>query len=76
VTGARTYTVKKSVEGKGSFLVIASGLTTPAFVDAAVSPGKTYLYKVSAVNSNGESADSQEVSAMVPKPKRSQHVVH
>lgn len=65
---AATYDVKKSTDNGQSFSRIAGGLTTPAFIDPAVSQGKTYLYKVSAVTAGGESADSSPVSAAFSKP--------
>lgn len=41
---------------------------TVTFTDVAVTSGNTYFYKVTAVNSAGESAQSSEVSAAIPNP--------
>jgi hypothetical protein len=73
---ARTYKLKRSIEGGDSFQVIASGLTTENFLDVAVEPGKRYQYKVSAVNSNGEGGDSAAVRVAVPKPSASREMPH
>jgi hypothetical protein len=69
---ATTYDVKKSDDEGASFKTIAVGLTTPAFHDIAVTQGKTYLYKVSAVNANGESGDSSAVTISFPKPVKTE----
>lgn len=68
VSGARAYTISKASGAGGSFLVIARGITTPAFEDKAVSQGRTYTYEVRAVNRNGESAPSSPASAEFAKP--------
>jgi hypothetical protein len=65
--GARTYHVKRATGMSGSLSVIATGLTTPSFVDDTALNNKTYLYAVSAVNSNGESAPSSAVNAAPSK---------
>ena len=73
---AITYTVKRCLEGTNSFQAITSGLTSSAFLDNSATPGKTYLYKVAAVNSNGESGDSEVASVLLPKTASPHHVVH
>jgi len=73
---AATYTIKRAIEGTNSFEKVASSLTSPSFLDRSASPGKTYLYKVTAVNSNGESADSDVASVVLPKATPPNHVVH
>jgi hypothetical protein len=75
-TSTITYSVKRSVEGVNSFQKTASGLTSTAFVDNSATPGKTYLYKVIAVNSSGESNDSDVASVLLPKASSPLHVVH
>jgi hypothetical protein len=66
-SGARTYNVKRATGPNGSFSVVSGGLTSPKFVDETALNNKTYLYVVSAANSNGESAESAQVTA---KPSR------
>jgi cytochrome c1 len=48
---------------------IASGLTSPAFIDITAGNGKTYEYAVTAANSNGESAPSSIATVVLPKPQ-------
>lgn len=71
VEAANTYSVTRSEDGGSTFTAVASGLTTPEFHDAAVSPGTTYIYKVTAANSNGESRDSPAATAAPPKRQSS-----
>lgn len=73
---AITYSVMRSVDETNSFQKLASGLTSTTFLDNSAPPGKTYLYKVTAVNSNGESGDSDAVSVSLPKASSPHHVVH
>lgn len=61
--GATSYKVKRSTTAGGPYTEIASP-TTNSYTDGAVSNGTTYYYVVSAVNANGESSNSSEVSAM------------
>ena len=67
-----TYDVKKSEDG-GEFEPIATGLTTPSFYDIAVMRGKKYIYKVTAVNANGESGDSGAASVTIAGPAQVEH---
>ena len=39
---------------------------TTGYIDTAVTAGKTYFYQITAVNCDGESARSNEVSATIP----------
>lgn len=59
---ATTYSVKRSLTNGGPYTVIATGLTTTSFADTGLTPGTTYYYVVSAINSNG-SSDSSQASA-------------
>ena len=60
--GAASYNVKRSTSsGTETFL---TSVTTTNYEDIAVDNGTTYFYKVSAVNSAGEGANSGEASAM------------
>ena len=51
--------------GTETLLATTSGPTT-SYVDTTVSAGRTYFYKVSAVNCDGESPLSNEVRATIP----------
>ena len=67
--GACTVTSNKIYRGNSSgtetLLATTSGPTT-SYSDTTVSAGRTYFYKVSAVNCDGESPLSNEVSATIP----------
>lgn len=59
---ATGYNVKRATAPGGPFATIASPSDT-RYTDAGLSNGVTYYYVVSAVNSNGESANSSVTSA-------------
>ncbi|WP_338285290.1 LamG-like jellyroll fold domain-containing protein [Luteolibacter sp. LG18] len=62
--GATSYNVKRATSGAGPFTTVASGLSSPAYNDAAATgSGTTYYYTVSALNAMGESAASAQTSA-------------
>lgn len=63
VSGATSYTVKRSTVSGGPFTAIASGITAPSYIDATASNGTTYFYVVSASNLAGEGANSTQVFA-------------
>ncbi|MEO7101160.1 MAG: LamG-like jellyroll fold domain-containing protein [Luteolibacter sp.] len=58
VSGATSYTIKRSTVSGGPYTVIASGLTTTSYFDTTVVNGTTYYYVISAVNAGGESTAS------------------
>lgn len=62
VTGGGTYSVKRAVAG-GSYLVIASGLTSTSYSDTSITPGTVYHYAVSCTHAGGESSDSAPVTS-------------
>ncbi|WP_172197436.1 cellulase family glycosylhydrolase [Saccharibacillus qingshengii] len=62
VPGAGSYMLKRA-EGGGSYTVLQKGIKGTSFTDQSVVNGKTYRYKISAVNAKGAGADSAEVSA-------------
>jgi hypothetical protein len=60
--GATSYKVYRStVLGQETFFI--GGVTGTTWIDSPVANGTTYYYQVTAVNANGESARSSEVSA-------------
>lgn len=61
-SGATSYNLKRSTSATGTFSTIASP-ATPSATDSGVTNGTTYYYVVSAVNAQGESADSSATSA-------------
>jgi fibronectin type 3 domain-containing protein/regulation of enolase protein 1 (concanavalin A-like superfamily) len=63
VPGALTYNVKRStVNGGPSYGVIAANIATIGFTDTNVNNLTAYYYVVTAVNANGESVNSLQVS--------------
>ena len=68
VPGAVTYKVKRSTVIGGPYTVIASNVGLLGLIDTALTNLTTYYYVVSAVNANGESADSIPVSATTQFP--------
>ena len=61
--GAFAYNVKRSLTSGGPYTVIASNTAAMALTDIGVANLVTYYYVVSAVNGDGESNPSAEVSA-------------
>jgi hypothetical protein len=62
--GATSYNVYRSLNGNGEGgTPLATGVTGTNFTDTTGAFGTTYFYKVTAVNSGGESALSTEASA-------------
>jgi hypothetical protein len=62
-TGATSYNVKRSTVNGGPYTTIASGVTTTSYTNTGLTSGATYYYVVTAVNSAGESANSNQASA-------------
>jgi hypothetical protein len=60
---AISYNVKRSTLHNGPYTVIASPTDT-SYSDLGLTDGVRYYYVVSAVNTNGESADSSEANAL------------
>lgn len=71
-SSATTYDVEKSGDGGRTFATIVSGLTAPAFEDAGISPGKTCVYRVAAVDANGEGPGSDTATVSLPRPVRTE----
>jgi fibronectin type 3 domain-containing protein len=62
VTGAASYNVYRSDVDTGTYAAIGS-VATDTFSDTGLAAGATYYYKISGVNSSGESEQSAPVSA-------------
>jgi fibronectin type 3 domain-containing protein len=67
VTGAVTYNVKRATTTGGPYTTVGSP-TANSYTDTGLTNGTTYFYVVSAVNANGESANSAQVSAVPAAP--------
>ena len=66
-SGATNYTVKRAMMAGGPYTIIASAATN-SYTDTGVSNCAVYYYVVSAVNTNGESANSAQVNATPAAP--------
>jgi poly(hydroxyalkanoate) depolymerase family esterase len=64
-SGATSYNVKRATTSGGAYTTIASPTTT-SYTDTGLTGGTTYYYVVSALNAGGQSANSTQVSALVP----------
>ncbi|WP_415867177.1 fibronectin type III domain-containing protein [Thalassobellus suaedae] len=59
VTNAEyTYNIKRSTTPGGTYETVASYITGLNYVDSGLNPETNYYYKISSVNTGGESADS------------------
>lgn len=69
-TGVTGYNVYRAPEGGGSFSRINGSLVSgTTYTDATVEAGQSYYYVVTAENSQAiESADSSQVTALIPTP--------
>lgn len=63
VTGAARYNIKRSTQPGGPYTTAGTVVAT-SFTDTGLVNGITHYYVVSAVNANGESANSSEVEVM------------
>jgi mannan endo-1,4-beta-mannosidase len=61
-TGATSYHVYRTTTATGTYTLLAS-TTSASYKDTATARGATYYYKVTAVNSAGESPQSISASA-------------
>lgn len=68
VSGATSYTLKRSNTSGGPYTNIASGLTTTNYVNTGLTNGTTYYYVVSAANSVGSSPNSNQVTIVPTAP--------
>jgi hypothetical protein len=72
-SGATSYNVKRSTATGGPYAQVANTVVTND-TDASLVDGTTYYYVVSAVNTNGESANSGEVKATPSAPVTTVHL--
>lgn len=71
VTGATGYNLGRSATSGGPYTTIATNVTSANYTDTSVTNGTTYYYVATAVNANGESAYSNEVSSTPQVPSSS-----
>jgi len=62
-SGATSYNVKRSTTSGGPYTTVATGVTSTSFTNTGLTNGTTYFFVVSAVNSAGESGNSNQASA-------------
>jgi DNA/RNA endonuclease G (NUC1) len=67
VSGAATYTVKRSLTSGTGYTNLATGVAVTNYDDTSAINGTPYFYKVSATNGRGEGPDSSEATA-TPAP--------
>ncbi|MCU6795148.1 fibronectin type III domain-containing protein [Paenibacillus sp. WQ 127069] len=63
VNGATGYNIKRSTTAGGPYTTIASNVYGSPYTDTTVTNGTKYYYVVTALNSSGESGNSNEASA-------------
>lgn len=61
---ADSYQVQRSSVGGGPYTTIASGLTSPSYVDQDVIGGVTYYYVITAISGGVETGKSYQVAGM------------
>ena len=59
-----TFNVKRSLTAGGPYTTVATGVTTPFYLDSGLNNGTTYYYVVSATNNIGTSGNSNQASAL------------
>src|SRR5262245_39719877 len=66
-SGASSYNFKRSRTSAGRYTTIATAVTSTSFTNTGLTNGTTYFFVVSAVNSAGESGNSNQAS-VTPQP--------
>ncbi len=66
--GANSYNVLRSTTDGGPYTPIATDIADTNYTDTTITNGTTYYYVVTTVNANGESADSNQATALAPLP--------
>ena len=69
VSGATSYTVKRSTTSGSGYTTLASGVASPSYADTTAADGVTYYYVVSAVNGGGSSGNSAELAVTSTYPE-------
>jgi len=67
--GASSYNVKRATNSSGPFTSNIATVVAANYTDTNVTVGTIYYYVVTAVNSSGESAYSDEASAIIYEPR-------
>lgn len=67
-SGATSYIVKRSTTNGGPYTNVATGVTGTSYTNTGLTNGTAYYYVVSAVNANGSSANSSQVTATPQAP--------
>jgi hypothetical protein len=62
-SGATGYNVKRSTTSGGGYITVTNGIISANYNDTGLTNGTTYYYVVTAVNSAGESGNSNQASA-------------
>ncbi len=70
-SGAASYNILRSTTNGGPYTTIATGVAPTSYTDSAVINGATYYYVITAVNSYGAGAYSDQTSVAIPFPKLS-----
>jgi fibronectin type 3 domain-containing protein len=64
-----SFRIERAATIAGPFVAVDSAAANAtSYIDASVTPGSSYVYRVVAVNANGESLASDTASASVPLP--------
>ncbi|RRN76560.1 hypothetical protein EIM50_24060, partial [Pseudoxanthomonas sp. SGD-10] len=73
---ATSYTVARSSNSEGPYIVVAQDIITTSYLDENLGSGTTYHYIVKGVNELGESAASTIASATTESPAAPQQVTN
>ncbi|WP_273322502.1 fibronectin type III domain-containing protein [Vallitalea guaymasensis] len=65
VSNADVYKIKRSENLDGPYTVLSEGITGTNYVDNSIQENKLYYYVISAVNSLGESPETEPISTLV-----------
>ena len=63
VSGAASYQIKRGTVAGGPYATLPPNVMTNAYTDTGLSNGTTYYYRVTAANTAGNSADSNQAQA-------------